>query len=63
MTCTWIKNGTIKLVIRPDDEIEAAMLKELMKQPIEGTSVATMQVGDIQYANAVIITPMVKVIQ
>lgn len=57
MTCTWIKNGQIKLVIRPDDEIELAMMKELLKSPIEGTIVATMQVGDVQYANSAIITP------
>ncbi len=56
MTCTWIKNGQIKLVIRPDDEIEAAMLRELLKQPIEATQVSTLQVGDVQYANAAVIT-------
>lgn len=55
MTCTWIKNGHIKLVIRPDDDIEKAMLDELLKQPIEGRQVSTMQIGDVQYANSVII--------
>jgi len=56
MTCTWIKNGQIKLIIRPDDEIELAMMRELLKGPIEGTIIATMQVGDIQYANSMLIT-------
>lgn len=61
MTCTWVKNGCIKLIIRPDDKIEESLMAELLKGPIEGTIVAVMQVGDIQYSNSMIITTQAPV--
>jgi len=56
MEGTFIVNGSIKLILKPQSELEVQMLTELLKQPIEATQIATMQVGTVQYTNAVVIT-------
>lgn len=57
MTVTTIMNGSMKLILTPTTELERSILAEIFRGPVDATSVSTMQIGDSNHANCVIISP------
>lgn len=57
MKTTFIQNGKLSLVLTPENDIDKVLLSDLFKTSVDATQVSTMQIGDINHVNCVIITP------
>lgn len=56
MTCTWIVNGKMQLVITGSNALETQMLQELFKQETEGVVKEKVVIGDKNLVDSVVIT-------
>jgi hypothetical protein len=56
MKVTLLLNGTSKIALIPENEIEKLVLQQIMKGDIQAQTFATLHIGDVQHADAVIVS-------
>lgn len=58
MKVTLVKNGTIKLIVTPQDAIEKIFLEELAKNPVQIKVPDRLEVVDVNLTDSIIISPV-----
>ena len=58
MKVTLVKNGSIKLIVTPQDAIEKVFLEELAKNPVQIKVPDRLEVVDVNLTDSIIISPI-----